>query len=77
MADVTSLKPPTLLPNKHVESYSPKGPENVKISTLYGCTWRPFSHVVGFGMLRLNYVVDKYQVTREVPCVFTFVKGLY
>ena len=44
MADATSLTPPspglsaTLLPNKSVESYSPKGPENVKITTLYRCT---------------------------------------
>ena len=36
MADATSLKPPSpglsaiLFPNKSVESYSPKGPENVK-----------------------------------------------
>ena len=37
MADATSLMPPslgltaTLFPNKNVEPYSPKGPENVKI----------------------------------------------
>ena len=37
MADATSLMPPspglnaTLLPNKSVEPYSRKGPENVKI----------------------------------------------
>ena len=39
MADATSLTPPspglraTLLSNKRVEPYSPKGPENVKITT--------------------------------------------
>ena len=43
MADATSLTPPssglsaTPFPNKGVEFYSPKGPENVKI-TLYRCT---------------------------------------
>ena len=46
MADATSLTPPspglsaTLLSNKHVEPYSPKGPENVKITILYRCTGR-------------------------------------
>ena len=46
MADVTSLTPPspglsaTLLPNKSVEPNSPKGPENVKITTLYRCMGR-------------------------------------
>ena len=48
MADATSLTPPrpglsaTLLSNKRVEPYSPKGPENVKITTLYRCTGRLF-----------------------------------
>ena len=38
MADATALTPPspelsaTLLPNKSVKSYSPKGPENLKSS---------------------------------------------
>ena len=54
MAGATSLTPPnpglsaalspglnaTLLPNKSVESNSPKGPENVKFTTLYRCTGR-------------------------------------
>ena len=41
MADATSLTPPspglsaTLPSNKRVEPYSPKGPESVKITTLY------------------------------------------
>ena len=40
MADATSLTPPspglsaTLLSNESVEHYSPKGPENVKITTM-------------------------------------------
>ena len=48
MADATSLTPPspglsaTLFPNKRVESYSPKGRENVKITSLYRCTGRLF-----------------------------------
>ena len=48
MADATSLTPPspglsaTLLPNKSVEPYSPKEPENVKITTLYRCSGRLF-----------------------------------
>ena len=43
MADATSLTPPgpglsaTLTPNKSAESYSPKGPENVNITTLSYC----------------------------------------
>ena len=43
MADATSLMPPspglsaTIFPHKCVES---KGPENVKITTLYRCTGR-------------------------------------
>ena len=41
MAGATSLTPPspglsaTLFPNKSVEPYTPKGPENIKITTLY------------------------------------------
>ena len=48
MADATSLKLPspglstTLLSNKRVDPYSPKGPENVKITTLYRYTGRLF-----------------------------------
>ena len=40
MAEAASLTPPTLgliatlLSNKRVEPYSPKGPENVKITTI-------------------------------------------
>ena len=46
MADATSLTPPspglsaTLRPNKSVEPNSPKGPENVKLTTLYRYTGR-------------------------------------
>ena len=41
MLDATSLTPPSpglspiLLSNERIEPYSPKGPENVKITTLY------------------------------------------
>ena len=48
MADATSHTPPSpglsaaLLPNKSFEPYSPKGPENVKITTLYRCPGRLF-----------------------------------
>ena len=48
MAYATSLTPPspglsaTLLSNKGVEPYSPKGPEDIKITTLYRCTGRLF-----------------------------------
>ena len=48
MADATSPTPPspglsaTLLSNKSVEPYSLKGPENVKLTTLYRCTGRLF-----------------------------------
>ena len=58
MAGATSLTPPspglsatlspglnvTLLPNKSVESNSHKGPENVKLTTLYRCTER--KHII-------------------------------
>ena len=46
MADATSLTPPilelsaTLFLNRSVEPYSPKGPQNFKIITLYRCTGR-------------------------------------
>ena len=48
MTDATSLTPSSpglsaaLFPNKSVEPYSPKGPENVKNSKLYWCTERLF-----------------------------------
>ena len=49
MADATSLTQPsgpglsdTLFQNRSVESYSPKAPENVNITTLYRCTGRRF-----------------------------------
>ena len=48
MADATSLTPPspglsaTLLSNKRVDSYSPRGPENVNNNTIsmYGETFK-------------------------------------
>ena len=48
VTDAISLTPPspglsaTLFPNISVEPYNPKGPDNVKITTLYRCTGRLF-----------------------------------
>ena len=52
MADATSLMPPstglgaTLLSIKRFEPYSPKGPQYVKITTLYRCTGRLLAKLV-------------------------------
>ena len=68
MADATSLTPPrpglsiTLFPNKSVESFNPKGPENVKI-TLYRRTARLFraAHCTTTAV-----VISKYSEKRDL-----------
>ena len=86
MADVTSLTPPstglsaTLFPNKSVEFYSPKGPENVKITILYRCTGSPHGTTTAVvsskpdldcSSVYLNLSVRKLRITM-VLCVFFF-----
>ena len=70
MADATSFTPPspglgaTLLSNKHVEPYSPKGPENVKITTLHRCTGRLFRAAPRLRLL-VSYILDGYMVSLQ------------